>query len=74
VFAVAISRFASLLDGLARNLVDDPIFQKILTQDLETGQHPNPTNHPDIISRTPFSIDPMSWPTKSGRPASILSG
>jgi SAM-dependent methyltransferase len=54
LFAVAISRFASLLDGLSRNLVDDPVFQQILQTDLQTGQHRNPTNHPDYFTTTFF--------------------
>jgi ubiquinone/menaquinone biosynthesis C-methylase UbiE len=54
LFAAAVSRFASLLDGLTRNLVDDPAFQQILTADLETGQHRNPTNHPDYFTTTFF--------------------
>ncbi len=54
VFAAVVSRFASLLDGLARNLVDDPIFQTILEADLRTGQHRNPTNHPDYFTTTFF--------------------
>jgi ubiquinone/menaquinone biosynthesis C-methylase UbiE len=46
LFAVAISRFASLLDGLGRDLVADPQFVAILRQDLKDGQHRNPTSHP----------------------------
>jgi 2-polyprenyl-3-methyl-5-hydroxy-6-metoxy-1,4-benzoquinol methylase len=54
VFAAAISRFASLLDGLARNLVDDPAFQPILEADLRSGQHRNPTNRPDYFTTAFF--------------------
>jgi len=54
VFAAAISRFASLLDGLARQLVDDPAFEKILEADLQSGQHRNPTNHPDYFTTAFF--------------------
>ncbi len=46
VFAAAISRFASLLDGLWRGFVDDPVFQTIVESDLQDGQHRNPTAHP----------------------------
>ncbi len=53
-FAVAISRFAALLDGLSRNLVDDPVFFQILGVDLQTGQHRNPTNHPDYFTTAYF--------------------
>jgi SAM-dependent methyltransferase len=54
LFAAAISRFASLLDGLRRNLVDDPAFCEILKGDLETGQHRNPENHPDYFTTAFF--------------------
>ena len=39
VFAKAINRFASLLDGLRRGLIDDPSFVQILERDLKEGQH-----------------------------------
>ncbi len=45
VVAVGISRFASLLDGLKRRNLDDPIFRPIVQQDLESGQHRNPEVH-----------------------------
>jgi SAM-dependent methyltransferase len=54
LFAAFISRFASLLDGLARNLVDDPVFGDILESDLETGQHRNPGEHPDYFTTAFF--------------------
>jgi len=43
VFAVGVSRFASLLDGLHNELLDDPDFALIVEQDLRDGQHRNPT-------------------------------
>jgi ubiquinone/menaquinone biosynthesis C-methylase UbiE len=42
--AAAISRFASLIDGLARGFFRDAQFRKIVADDLATGQHRNPTN------------------------------
>jgi SAM-dependent methyltransferase len=54
VFAAAISRYASLLDGLSRNLIDDPAFCEILKGDLETGQHRNPQRHPDYFTTAFF--------------------
>ena len=39
LFAVGINRFASLLDGLRRGLIDDPEYLAMLEQDLEDGQH-----------------------------------
>ncbi len=44
LIAAAISRFASLIDGLARGFFRDSDFRKIVTSDLATGQHRNPTN------------------------------
>ena len=38
----AISRFASLLDGLTHRLLDDAGFAEIVERDLATGQHRNP--------------------------------
>ena len=40
--AVAISRFASLLDGLWRGWLSDPRFRVIAERDLTDGQHRNP--------------------------------
>ena len=54
VFAAAISRFASLLDGLARNLLDDPDFRPIVERDLAEGQHRNPTDHPSYFTTAFF--------------------
>ncbi|HEY3438593.1 MAG TPA: methyltransferase domain-containing protein [Actinotalea sp.] len=45
VLGMAISRFASLFDGLAHGILFDPAFRTIVTADLATGRHENPTNH-----------------------------
>jgi ubiquinone/menaquinone biosynthesis C-methylase UbiE len=45
LFAATISRFASMLDGFSRNLVADPAFVSIMQQDLQNGQHRNPTDN-----------------------------
>ncbi len=45
LMAVAISRFASALDGVARGFISDPRFVQILEQDLRTGQHRNNTGN-----------------------------
>jgi ubiquinone/menaquinone biosynthesis C-methylase UbiE len=42
LIAAAISRFASLIDGLARGFFRDAEFRKIVANDLATGQHSNP--------------------------------
>jgi len=44
LFAAAISRFTSALDGSLRGFIRDPGFMKIIERDLKTGQHRNPTN------------------------------
>ncbi len=45
LFAVAISRFASAVDGLVRGFVRDPEFVKIVERDLRDGRHTNPTDN-----------------------------
>lgn len=42
VVAAAISRFASLMDGLRYGYLADPAFQAIVERDLTDGQHRNP--------------------------------
>jgi ubiquinone/menaquinone biosynthesis C-methylase UbiE len=42
--ATAISRFASLLDGLYAGYLRDPRFARIVEQDLADGQHRSPDN------------------------------
>jgi SAM-dependent methyltransferase len=54
VVAAAITRFASLLDGLARGFIDDPQFLDILRNDLSSGQHRNPTGNPNYFTRAYF--------------------
>jgi SAM-dependent methyltransferase len=43
LFAVGVSRFASLLDGLFEGLLEDPAAASIVAEDLRSGQHRNPT-------------------------------
>jgi ubiquinone/menaquinone biosynthesis C-methylase UbiE len=52
--AAGITRFASLLDGLAQNFVEDPVFLEILMNDLATGQHRNPSGHPNYFTTAYF--------------------
>ena len=54
LFASAISRFASLLDGLVRGFLDDPLFASILEGDLREGQHRNPTRNPEFFTTAFF--------------------
>jgi SAM-dependent methyltransferase len=45
LLAVAISRFASALDGIARGFIRDPDFLRIVEHDLKTGEHRNETGN-----------------------------
>jgi SAM-dependent methyltransferase len=54
MFAAAISRYASALDGVARNLFADPTFAAIVQQDLEKGQHRNETDNWDYFTTAYF--------------------
>jgi ubiquinone/menaquinone biosynthesis C-methylase UbiE len=54
LMAVAISRFASALDGLARGFLKDPQFAAIVRQDLTDGQHRNRTARPEYFMDTFF--------------------
>jgi SAM-dependent methyltransferase len=54
VFAAAISRWASALDGLARDLLQDSRFASIVAQDLRDGQHRNPTERLDYFTTAYF--------------------
>ena len=50
----AISRYASALDGLTRNLTIDPAFVAIRDRDLQDGQHRNNTDRPDYFTTAYF--------------------
>jgi ubiquinone/menaquinone biosynthesis C-methylase UbiE len=54
MFAAAISRYASALDGIARDLLADPSFAAIVQQDLEQGQHRNQTDKWDYFTTAYF--------------------
>lgn len=54
VAVAAISRFASLFDGLARGFLFDADFRRIVEQDLTTGQHCNPENRPHWFTTAYF--------------------
>ena len=54
VFASAISRFTSALDGLVSGYLDDPEFVRIVQRDLVDGQHRNLKNHPAYFTTTFF--------------------
>jgi SAM-dependent methyltransferase len=57
VIAAAISRYASLLDGLVTGAIDDPDFAAIVDRDLHDGQHRNPTARLEYFT-TAYFHDP----------------
>jgi SAM-dependent methyltransferase len=57
VAVAAISRFASLFDGLAREFLFDPDFRPIVDSDLAIGQHRNP-NEREHWFTTAYLHDP----------------
>ena len=54
VAAAAISRFASLFDGLAREHLFDPEFREIVRRDLRDGRHDNPAGRPHWFTTAYF--------------------
>jgi ubiquinone/menaquinone biosynthesis C-methylase UbiE len=54
LFAAAISRFASLIDGLSRGFFQDTEFRKIVEADLTHGRHRNSTHHPAYFTTAYF--------------------
>jgi SAM-dependent methyltransferase len=54
VAAAAISRFASLLDGLKYDRLGDPAFRAIVERDLAEGRHRNPDRRPEWFTTAYF--------------------
>ena len=56
LLAMAVCRFASLLDGLYEGWLDDPQFRPIVDQDLVDGQHrnPDPVGRPEFFTTAYF--------------------
>ena len=56
LLVMAISRFASLLDGLYQGWLDDPQFRPIVDRDLADGQHrnPDPVGRPEFFTTAYF--------------------
>lgn len=61
VAAAAISRFASLFDGLARGFLFDADFRAIVRRDLEDGRHINPSDHPNWFTTAYFHHPDEVW-------------
>jgi len=56
LLAMAVNRFASLLDGLYAGWLDDAVFRPIVDQDLLDGQHrnPDPVGRPEFFTTAYF--------------------
>jgi SAM-dependent methyltransferase len=54
VAAAAISRFASLLDGLRNGYLGSPLFDSIVERDLREGQHRNPSEETEFFTTAYF--------------------
>ena len=54
VMAAGIARWASALDGLARELLNDREFSRIVDGDLRDGHHRNPTDRLDFFTTAYF--------------------
>ena len=54
LIAAGISRWASALDGLARDLLGDARFASIVERDVRDGQHRNPTERLDYFTTAYF--------------------
>ena len=54
LLAAGISRWASALDGLARDLLADARFMRIVERDIRDGQHRNPTERLDYFTTAYF--------------------
>jgi ubiquinone/menaquinone biosynthesis C-methylase UbiE len=54
IFVAAISRFASLFDGLTSGMLSDPAFLTIVERDLLEGQHRNPERRPGWFTTAYF--------------------
>jgi SAM-dependent methyltransferase len=50
----AISRYASAFDGYLRGIVDEPVFEGVIREDLRSGQHRNPDNNPRFFTTAYF--------------------
>lgn len=76
LFAAAISRWASALDGLARELFLDKRFASIVERDFREGQHRNPTERLDFFTTAyfhrPDELTDEFW--RAGLPVENLYG
>ena len=54
VAVAAISRFASILDGMVNGYLSDPTFRGIVDEDLRAGIHRNPTGNAEYFTTAYF--------------------
>jgi hypothetical protein len=54
LFAATVTRVASLIDALSRDLLGDAAFLSLVKTDLATGQHRNPTDDISYFTDTFF--------------------
>lgn len=54
IIAAAISRFASILDGMVNGYLSDPRFRAIVEDDLRVGIHRNPTGNAEYFTTAYF--------------------
>ncbi len=54
LFAAAISRYASLIDGLSSGFFADERFREIVKKDVSCGQHRNPTDSAEYFTTAYF--------------------
>ncbi len=54
--AAAISRFASTVDGLFKNLFAEPEFEQVVEADVRDGRHENPDRHPRWFTTAYFHL------------------
>jgi SAM-dependent methyltransferase len=73
LFAAAISRYASALDGLSRDLFEDARFAAIVEQDLRDGQHRNRTERADYFT-TAYFHDPDELRTEVTQAGLVVDG
>jgi SAM-dependent methyltransferase len=71
VFAVGISRFASLVTALVERLLGDPLAAAIVAEDLRTGQHRNPTSRLEWFT-TAYFHRPEELPAEVGEAGFVV--
>jgi SAM-dependent methyltransferase len=73
LFAAAISRFASLLDGFRGSVFEDDAFLRIVERDLVDGQHRNDTGRPEYFT-TAFFHHPDELSAETREAGFVLAG